>query len=220
MLLLIVPAASVVHALPPGCVSGQSLTAPTARGWPKCEWDGDADMWVPPACCGQTWGGALFPVYYEGCDAYLPGRDPNPPRPGCPSKGVATFTASFTVPPAPEKIRDQILYFGIRVEYTDMSGTYNDNFISAGLEWNNNCSEPKWTASSCAGGLFCDHNSPLLDVSPGDVVGASITRTATGYTGTLSAAGRQSTLNYAMPTRPSWTKPILASQHDYLDPLW
>ena len=172
-----------------------------------------------PGC--KSFSEAQFPVYYIGCDNHFPGTPPppGPPPPGCPAAATESITASITVPPEPEIIGPgdgQVLYFGLRVSNLSPASK-GGTFISAAINWNNNCSGPKWTADSCAGNLYCDHFSPApLDVSPGDVVAASITRTATGYTGSVSVGSRHSTVTFDMPT--AGAKPGLAFQHDYLDP--
>ena len=150
-------------------VSAATVRSPRAAA---CILDGTCAGPTSGQCPPGPGGGAEFPVYYTGCDNGIdPGPLPPPPPPGCPTAATQTFSATLTVPEEPEAVDHQIIYFGTRVEYD--TPDYHLYFISAGLSWNYNCSGRKWTANVCGGDVFCDHNSPLLDVSPGDVVTTS-----------------------------------------------
>ena len=109
-------------------VSGGSATVRSPRAPRAAQAVGDC-----PGGAGAD--DAQFPVYYTGCDNGIdPGPGAPPPPPGCPTAATQTFTASFAVPPEPEVVEHQIIYWGIRVESIRWDPIIGEipYFISAG----------------------------------------------------------------------------------------
>ena len=222
--------AACVRSVPSGTiVDEEGFTFPNGRTLRREPCAGVENTALPSP--HADWTNVDYPVYYQGCDNGWPQPPGFPYPPGCPwgARATQTLTATFKVPPEPETQADQILYWNIRVDRVDPDGGGQPpaqpyiNMISAGVNWNNNQSGSKWTTcvwhwATLLPVDIAEFSEPI-EVSPGDIVTASITRTATGYTGTVNtagSAGRQSTMHVNMAT--DYAQPLLALQATFFEP--